>query len=384
MQSRVRRLAASLLVAAFFVALAPAFASDHADPVVLEDPESNLTDLFFFPDGNNYVLIFDVRRNLLDAPPYELKDDSFTVNIDLHSQVTYDNQADLARFGGTIVRPSGVGADATIKIRLNNDGSLKESDIAGLAGQDAIRIWSGVRDDPFIFFPFFGKNTIATVMSIPVSSFPPGQQDFLLWATTEHDGKQVDHVGRSIRTQLPRYASLLGSPNVNVLAPKDQVPAIDQIAKGREKVTNIINRYTQLAPILPVWQTTLEMRAFDLLTPDVMIFTTRRPAGYPNGRLLTDDVVSLACHAGDCLLQELALRTGKWPQATKNDKDFSPTFPYLADPWPLSGEPPSTAKSIVPLVIGIVLLLLLIFTVIPFWIGYRWGWKRCRRAEAAA
>ena len=25
-------------------------------------------------------------------------------------------------------------------------------------------------------------------------------------------------------------------------------------------------------------------------------------------------------------------------------------------------------------------LVLLIFTVIPFWIGYRWGWKRCRRA----
>ena len=380
MQSRVRRLAASLLGAAFVVAFAPAFASDHADPVVLEDPETNLTDLFFFPDGNNYVLIFDVRRNLTDAPPYDLKDDSFTVNIDLHSQVTYDNAADRARFGGTIVRPSEVGADATIEIRLNDDGSLKESKIAGLAGQDAIRIWSGVRDDPFIFPPFFKKNTIATVMSIPVSSFPPGRQDFLLWATTEHDGKQVDHVGRSIRTQLPRYTSLLGSPNINVTAPKDQVAAIDETAKGREKVTKIINRYTQLAPILPVWQTTLEMRAFDLMTPDVMVFTTRFPAGYPNGRLLTDDVVSLTCKVGDCLLVELAQRTGIWPQPTMNDKPFSATFPYLADPWPSSPEPAPTAKSIVPLVIFIVLLLLLIFTVIPFWIGYRWGWKRCRRA----
>ena len=380
MQSRARRLVPSLLVAAFVVAFAPALASDHADPVNVQDPATNLTDLFFFPDGNNFVLIFDVRPNLTAAPPYDLKDDSFTVNIDLHSQVTFDNPADLARFGGTVVRPAEVAADATIKIRLNDDGSLKESAITGLAGQDAIRIWSGVRDDPFIFPPFFKKNTIATVMSIPVSSFPPGQQDFLLWATTAHDGKQVDHVGRSIRTQLPRYTSLLGEPNVNVLAPKDQVPAIDEIAKGREKVTNLINRYTQLAPILPVWQTTLEMRAFDLMTPDVMIFTTRFPAGYPNGRLLTDDVVSLTCKVGDCLLVELAQRTGIWPQPTKNDKDFSPAFPYLADPWPSSPQTPSTAKSIVPLVIGIVLLLLLIFTVIPFFIGYKWGWKRCRQA----
>ena len=37
----------------------------------------------------------------------------------------------------------------------------------------------------------------------------------------------------------------------------------------------------------------------------------RRPVGYPNGRLLTDNVVSLACDAGDCLLQELAQRTGE-------------------------------------------------------------------------
>jgi len=61
MQSRVCRLAASLLLIALVGALAPAFASDHADPVTLENKETNLTDLFFFPDGSNYVLIFDVR-----------------------------------------------------------------------------------------------------------------------------------------------------------------------------------------------------------------------------------------------------------------------------------------------------------------------------------
>ncbi len=383
MQSRVCRLAASLLLSALVCALAPAFASDHADPVTLENKETNLTDLFFFPDGSNYVLIFDVRRALTDPAPYKgVVGDSFTVNIDLHSQISFDNAADVARFGGTVVSPAGIGADATIGITLNTDGSLKESAINGLAQSDNIRIWSGVRDDPFIFPPFFKKNVIATVMSIPASSFPPGQQDFLLWVTTMRDGKQVDHVGRSIRTQLPRYAPLpgLGEPNVNLLAPKDQIPAIMDLNDSRTKITNFIAKYKQTAPVIPVWQTTFQMKPFDVDVPDVMIYTTRNPVGYPNGRLLTDDVVLQTCLAGDCLLVDLSTSTGIWPRATTNDKPFSATFPYLADPWPSSPEPPPTTKSIYPLVFGLVALLLLLFTVIPFFIGYKWGYKRCRVA----
>ena len=384
MQSRIRRLAASLLVAAFVVAVAPVMASDHADPVMLVTKETNLTDLFFFPQGDHYVLIFDVRRNLTDPPPYPLAGDTFRVNIDLHSRVTFGNAADRARFGGTIVAPEEVGADVTIAVQLNGNGSLKTADINGLSGEEGVRIWSGVRDDPFIFPPFFKKNVIATVMTIPVSSFPPGQQDFILWATTERDGKQIDHVGRSIRTQLPRYSPLpgFGEPNVNLLPPNQQVSAIGDLNDSRTKITNFLNKYTQTAPVIPVWQTTFEMKSFDLLTPDVMIFTTRFPVGYPNGRLLTDDVVLQTCLAGDCLLVDLSTRTGMWPRATMNDKPFSPDFPYLADPWPSSPEPAPTTKSIIPCVIFLVLLLLFVLSVIPFWIGYRWGWKRCRQVEA--
>ncbi len=384
MQSRNRRLAASLLVAAFVVAVAPVMASDHADPVMLVTKETNLTDLFFFPQGDHYVLIFDVRRNLTDPPPYPLAGDTFRVNIDLHSRVTFDNAADRARFGGTIVAPEEVGADVTIAVQLNGNGSLKTADINGLSGEEGVRIWSGVRDDPFIFPPFFKKNVIATVMTIPVSSFPPGQQDFILWATTERDGEEIDHVGRSIRTQLPRYAKLLpGEPNVNVLPPNRQVGAIGELNDSRNRITEFINKYTQTAIAIPVWQTTLQIKPFDLMTPDVMIFTRRFPVGYPNGRLLTDDVVLQTCLAGDCLLVDLSTMSGAWPRATMNDKPFSPDFPYLAAPWPSSPEPAPTTKSLIPLLIFIVLLLLFVFTVIPYWIGYRRGRRRGAAAAAA-
>jgi len=387
MQSSLRRLAIRCLAASFVlaaVAVAPALASDHADPVMLVTKETNLTDLFFFPQGDGYVLIFDVRRALTDPPPYNTAGDTFHVYFDLHSRITYTNAADQARYGGTIVQPSGVSPDVTISVQLNPDGSLLNSELTGLANQQNVRVWSGVRDDPFIFPPFFKKNVLATVISIPASSCPPGQQDFILWATVERNGQQIDHVGRSIRTQLPRYSPLplTDEPNVNLLPPNQQVPAIMELNDSRNRITTFINKYTQTAPAIPVWQTTFQIKPFDLTIPDVMIFTTRFPVGYPNGRLLTDDVVLKTCLAGDCLLVDLSTMSGAWPRATTNDKPFLPDFPYLADPWPSSPEPPPGTKSIIPLVIGLVLLLFLIFTVIPFWIGYKWGWRRGRAATA--
>ena len=356
----------------------PARASDHADPSGITDLETDITDLFFFPDGDRYVLILDVRPSLVTPGPYDLSGNEFMVYMDLDSKVTFDNAADRARYGGTVVSPGGIGADVTISLQLNDDASLKEKKITGLTGVEGIRIWTGVRDDPFIFPSFFKKNVIAMVLSIPAASFPPGQQDWLLWATTHKDGKQIDHVGRSIRTQLPRYTSLGGEPFVNDLPPSEHVPAIMKVATSRNKVTQFLMKYKQTAPVVPLWTSNLALRAFDPV-PEVMVFTTRFPPGYPNGRRLEDDVVYLTCQAGDCLLQDGSLMNGAWPRATQNDKAFLPDFPYLADPWP-TATPPPPAKSIVPLAVFLVLALLLVLSVIPFWIGYRLG----RRRRAAA
>ena len=48
------------------LALAPRAveASDHADPMILEDPDANITGLFFFPKGDQMILILNVRRAL--------------------------------------------------------------------------------------------------------------------------------------------------------------------------------------------------------------------------------------------------------------------------------------------------------------------------------
>jgi hypothetical protein len=117
-----------------------------------------------------------------------------------------------------------------------------------------------------------------------------------------------------------------------------------------------------------------------------MIYTNRFPPGFPNGRLLPDDVAALTCATGDCILQELSFVEGGWPRATVNDKPFLDDWPYLAEPWPDTPETPPSTKSIWPYIIGLLLLIVLV----------SWGvveiirrlilllWHHWRRKPAAA
>ena len=102
-----------------------ALASDHADPVVLVDPNANITGLFFFPKGDQMIAILNVRRSLTAAPPYDLEPYEYIINMDLHSKVTLDDAGNNARYGGTVVNPGGISPDVQIKIHLNNDTTLK-------------------------------------------------------------------------------------------------------------------------------------------------------------------------------------------------------------------------------------------------------------------
>jgi len=358
-----------------------ALASDHADPVVLADPNANITGLFFFPKGDQMIAILNVRRSLTAAPPYDFEPYEYIINMDLHSKVTLDDAANNARYGGTVVNPGGISPDVQIKIQLNNDTTLKSKVITGLKNPESIRIYTGVRDDPFIFPRFFKKNVISMVLSIPNSCFPPGQQDWLLWGESTTDGVHSDHVGRSNRTQLVRYASIGKDKFVNDLPPNEHVPAIMKLMKKRDDFATCLKKYKETSMIYPVYEQNFQMRKYDPV-PDVMVYTTRNPPGFPNGRRLEDDVAHITCEIGDCVLQELSFIEGGFPRATKNDKDFLADFPYLAEPWPSSPEMPAVTKSIWPTVIMYALLFFLIFTILPLWLGYLWGRKRGRRSYA--
>lgn len=319
-------------------------ASDHADPMVLKEPDANITGLFFFPHGDQMIVIFNVRRALRAPKPYHLSPYRYVVHMDLHPEVSFASDEDRLRYGGTLLQPESLESEVTLTFELNDDTTLKSKSFEGLKNPESIRVFTGVRDDPFIFPRFFQKNVISMALSIPMTCFPPGQQDWALWGSVYRDGRQIDHVGRSSRTQLGRFDSL------NTLPPTEHVQQIRKLLQETTGLFNFLNRYTQTAKLAGLVQYVLQIRKYDLVA-DVMLYTNRFPVGYPNGRLLPDDIVGLTCAQGDCVLQEIALIEGAWPRQTVNDKPFLPDFPFLAEPWPDQPAAPPAMKSVWPLLI---------------------------------
>jgi hypothetical protein len=373
-----------MIVVVTLFALAPPGirASDHADPMSLEEPESNLTDLFFYPDGDQMILILCVRRALITPGPYNLAPFEYAVHFDFESGVTFDSEEDRARYGGTIADPEGLRPDATIRLRLNDDATLKEKSFEGLKDPDRIRVYAGVREDPFNFPRFFNRNTIAMVLSIPMSSFPDGQRDWILWGATYQDGEQIDHVGRSNRTQQARFDSL------NVLPPNEHVPEIMRLVEKWNGVFTTLNNFREPLPkaAAGLIQYVMQIRKYDLV-PDVMIYTNRFPPQFPNGRQLLDDVAALTCQTGDCILQEISFIEGAWPRRTVNDKPFLAEWPYLAEPYPEQPQTAPSMPSIWPWIIGLLVLAAIIGWVLVEIVrrSLLWLWRRrWRRREALA
>lgn len=309
-------------------------ASDHADPIKLSDPlEPDLTGLFAFPYGDNLILVLNTYRGLTFDGPYNLEPFEFRIHLDWDSKLDFTDPANRARYGGTVVDPSAINADAVIALRLDNNVGLASREISGLSNPDEIQVYTGVRDDPFIFPKFFGTNVMSMVVSVPNTSLPAGWQDLLLWGTSHKtkNGKQIDHVGRSNRTQQPRFDFL------NTLPPSEQVAKIEKTNKSRERVQKFLQMV--FAPLATLFEMEFAIRRYDN-QPDVMVYSRRFPIGFPNGRLLTDDVAALTCQWGDCVLQETSYIEGKdFPRKTVNDKAFLSQFPFLAEPWPSSGHP---------------------------------------------
>ena len=351
-RANISRVAAAVAVAAM-ATTAPLRASDHADPIDLmgnKPLEGGITDLFFFPDGDHVAIILCVRRGLTQTASLQLLPYTYRINLDLHTTISRDDDESNKRYGGKILNPAGISPTHTIEFRLMNNATVNGAPrLTGFSGSPriqqwsgkigdlrdaqpvpgAVNIWTGVTDDPFIFPVFFGTNVVAMVLSIPRSLFPPDQRDWVLWATSSEGDRQIDHVGRSLRTQNPRFELL------NTLPPSRHVEAIKAEHEHPSLMRDVFLRIGL--------QQTFAYRKWDQV-PDVMLYTTREPVKFPNGRVLTDDVAEELARYGDTLLKEISYIAGGWPRKTTNDKEFlvvtrpdgttAPKFPYLATPWP--------------------------------------------------
>jgi len=268
-------------------------AADHGDTPVLGllgRSDAQITDVFAFLRDDQLVLALCTNPAIpTTVTTYKFAPDlTATFHIDHHSRVRRDDALDLSQFGGTIVRPAAVAEDIALQVTFDDDG-LPELLTAGIAGKyrHQIRLFAGLRDDPFIRKPRAGRNVAAIVIELPVEAVLGPQNELLIWATTkvpELDGPISEHGGRALR-------SMFNEP-MNALRPRDHFRVLEQ-------------------------------------TPDVMILNVLQASGFPNGREPTDDVIDQVVDIPGGTLP------GEGPDfPTENDVPYLPIFPHLAPPHP--------------------------------------------------
>jgi len=270
-------------------------ASDHGDTPLLISTgrhDARITDLFAFTRGNRLVLILDTNPAIpasvtTYAWPSDLK---LQILIDNDSEVSFDNAKANSIYGGSILHPRGISEDVRFDIDFpNGTPRLKVKGIRG--GTKQVRLFTGLRDDPFIRGPQIGKNIASIVIELPLQAVLKDSPTLLLWGASrvgDVGGPILDLVGRSLRSQLAENLKL-----------NDFHPKLHRSKLG--------------------------------LVPDVMIYDTRFRAEFPNGRELTDDVIDLVAALDHGAGAQNVLQTDA-PFPSANDKPFLSAFPYLAEP----------------------------------------------------
>ena len=281
--------------------------SNHFSAAMLkfpgDDPRLDLTDVFVFASPERTgktVLIFDVNP--------------FMTGADFHPEAVYrlnvdndgDTQADVAfsfvysesddgTQTGTVYYATGPEArerEAAGEVLIQDtpvgfDAEAKPVE----AGQ--CRCFIGVRSDPFFADgegpfhdwhfthedTFAGKNILSMALEVPNSMLGPGPE-IAVWATSS-----VRQNGELV--QVDRY----GNPSFNPFF-------VDEL----KNKFNAGHPADDVALYLEPWSQLLESRGYPAgvareaaltLLPDVMHYNRNRPAHYPNGRVLTDDIYDI-------------------------------------------------------------------------------------------
>jgi hypothetical protein len=286
-----RGLSPVLGLALFFAAVLPLVASDHSDVPSINGvarQDANLTDLHAFTVGDRLVIALSMNPAIPpSASSYIFPSDiTFEINIDQNAAV---DPSDPDGMGGTILNPDRIHEDVTFRITFGADGQPRVRTIVRGAPNSSVPIlnfFSGLRDDPFIRGPRIGRNVASIVLEVPLAAVTPTQRTLLIWATAageDADAPFEDLAGRALRSMFPENNAC------NVIHPR-------------------LHQRQLHAP------------------PDVMIYDTARPAAYPNGRALIDDVVDV--------VNDPRILANDFPFPSTNDLPFLTTFPYLALPHP--------------------------------------------------
>jgi hypothetical protein len=325
--------------------------SNHFSAAMLkfpgDDPRLDLTDVFVFASperAGKTVLIFDVNPFMTGAD--FSPDCVYRLNVDNDGDV----QADVA-FSFVYSESNGGAQTGTVYYATGSEARKREA-VGEVLIQDTpvgfhadarpvqagrCRVFTGVRSDPFFADgegpfhdwhftgedTFAGKDILSMALEVPNEMLGPGPE-IAVWATTSvrRDGELV---------QVDRY----GNPSF--------IPFFVDELKDK---FNAGHPADDVADFLEGWATLLESRGYPpavaqetalTVLPDVMHYDRNRPAHYPNGRVLTDDIY-------DIRMQFLTY--GKvTADGVLAHQDYLREFPFLGVP---NGQPSTDGSTAAP------------------------------------
>ena len=281
--------------------------SNHFSAAMLkfpgDDARLDLTDLFMFASPQSpgkTVLIFDVNPFMTGADFHP--DGVYRINVDNDG----DTQADVA-FSFVFSESNGGSQTGTVHYATGSQARDPEPGGEVLIEDTPVgfdekakpvevgqcRLFIGVRSDPFFadgegaFHDFHftgddtfaGKNILSMALEVPNDMLGSGPE-IAVWCTSSvrRDGELV---------QVDRY----GNPSFNPFF-------VDEL----KNQYNAGHPADDVADFLEPWSKLLESRGYPAavaretaltVLPDVMHYNRNRPAHYPNGRVLMDDVYDM-------------------------------------------------------------------------------------------
>jgi hypothetical protein len=314
-----------------------------------DDTRLDITDLYAFKsatDPGKTVLILDSNptvRAPIELPPSLIASRDFhpgavyRINVDTdgdaHADVaftfTFSEYGDDGQTGTVLYaagpqarEPEAVGEVLTESLPVSFDGTVEPVQAKG------ITMFAGTRSDPFFadlegamhglawtgHDDFAGNNILSIALEVP-DDLLGADPAIGLWATIclRRDG---------VITQMDRG----GNPTINPFVNPD----------GEKDLYNSRQPADDVANYLGPWSKLLESGGYSaegakkaalMFLPDVLRYDRAKPAAYPNGRGLTDDVFSY---------RFAWLSNGKTPPTgLKPHADMTSEFPYLGAPSPV-------------------------------------------------
>lgn len=159
------RTVAHLAIACVLCAATPAFfglpeagAADHDDTPLLKQVgrhNARITDLHAFVSRDRLVVSVATNATIPASLAHYLFPDDLTLRIliDNNSRVSFADPVAVAEFGGTVVQPSEIEEDVVLEITFPLGAPrLRTRGLPGRATR-AVRLFAGLRDDPFIRGP---------------------------------------------------------------------------------------------------------------------------------------------------------------------------------------------------------------------------------------